>query len=353
MAWSRADACSLDELLQVDTPLPTRRTQAPASAVLPSASSSRADAVDLDDLLGGSAGAVLHSAPSPAPAIMGGTTSTRRIAMPMASTSESESSDDDNGDAEDESSAALEGRAIGGQLWGTSQFPAGMSQPSVWDMSNLLAAQQWQCPCSHARSDRRSCLAEGRVNVVQLFQHRHAWHARAGHDKRDALRGDLAHHYDSNTERFNHGFRVGPNADCCAPAYGLACGVSFVTFSRARADITRDRPRRAERKRLRTSRKEAAAVQVRGYIAHLKQRVEGSKGGVYVGGRTKFYTARKTDKRRYADYVAQMNLDSVEVKCTCIKDFMHMWRECAPSSHLCSPHASLNPSRAIGPREGA
>ena len=94
-------------------------------------------------------------------------------------------------------------------------------------------------------------------------------------------------------------------------------------------------------------------MQVRGYIAHLKQRVEGSKGGVYVGGRTKFYMARKTDKRRYADYVAQMNLDSVEVKCTCIKDFMHMWRECAPSSHLCSPRASLNPSRAIGPREGA
>ena len=74
---------------------------------------------------------------------------------------------------------------------------------------------------------------------------------------------------------------MGNRADLCAASYGLASGVSFVTFSRARSDVTFDRPRRAQRKRARTTASEEAANQVTGYIRSLTRHLEGSKGGTY------------------------------------------------------------------------
>lgn len=127
-----------------------------------------------------------------------------------------------------------------GQLWGPEQFLAGYSTLAVVDIGNLQAAMQWQCPCSKANPDRTtSCLDATRINVVQLYEFRKAFHSRAGRNLRDTMRDDLERHYDARTESFSKGFRVGPCADCCAPAYGLACGLSFKTFARARADVTR------------------------------------------------------------------------------------------------------------------
>jgi hypothetical protein len=152
------------------------------------------------------------------------------------------------------------------------------------------------------------------------------------------MRDDLERHYDAGSESFSK-CRVGPCADCCAPAYGLASGLSFKTFARARADITLGRPRRAERRRRRTVEHDEGAAQVRGYLNSLKTKLEGSKGGTYVGGATKFYTAAKTDKRLYEDYKAQMNLDGVPVRCTTVKAFMEIWKadksiiEVSPTGH--------------------
>ena len=132
----------------------------------------------------------------------------------------------------------------------------------------------------------------------------------------------------------------------------MACGLSFTTFARARADVTLHRPRRAERRQHRTSKHEAAAAQVRGYLASLKAKLEGSKGGTYTGGMTKYYTVRKTDKRRYEDYCAQMNLDKVEVKCTTIKHFTELWNadkqivEVSATGHSVCDHCSQFDARA-------
>ena len=228
--------------------------------------------------------------------------------------------DDESSDDDDKASISK----IGGQLWGAEQFVCGYTQPSVWDLRNLTAAQEWCCPCT--KTGQVSCLHASRMTVLHLYDHRTAFHKRAGKNLRDALRDDLASHYDACTSSFNKGFKVGPRADCCAVAYALACGMCFKTFARARADVTLDRPHQAERRQHKTSKHEAAAAQVRGYLASLKAKLEGSKGGTYAGGMTKYYTARKTDKRRYADYCAQMNLDKVEVKCTTVKHFTELWK---------------------------
>ena len=227
-----------------------------------------------------------------------------------------------------------------GQLWGPEQFLAGYSTLAVVDIGNLQAAMQWQCPCSKANPDRTtSCLDATRINVVQLYEFRKAFHSRAGRNLRDTIRDDLERHYDARTESFSKGFRVGPCADCCAPAYGLACGLSFKTFARARADVSMGRPRRAQRRLRKMVEHDEGATQVRGYLNSLKSKLEGSKGGTYVGGATKFYTAAKTDKRLYEDFMAQMNLDGVQVRCTTVKAFMEVWKadthivEVNPSGH--------------------
>jgi hypothetical protein len=93
----------------------------------------------------------------------------------------------------------------------------------------------------------------------------------------------------------------------------LACGLSFTTFARARADVTLGRPRRAERRRRKAVEYDEGAAQVRGYLNSLKMKLEGSKGGTYVGGVTKYYTASKTDKRRYEDYKCWEGFTCVEM----------------------------------------
>jgi hypothetical protein len=233
----------------------------------------------------------------------------------------------------------LDQQTIGGQLWGPELFLAGYSTPAVWEICNLQAAQQWQCPCSKGSGGTMSCLDSSRINVVQLYDFRKAFHSRAGRNLRDTMRDDLELHYDARAESFSKGFRVGPCADCCAPAFGLACGLSFTTFARARADVTLGRPRRAERRRRKAVEYDEGAAQVRGYLNSLKMKLEGSKGGTYVGGVTKYYTASKTDKRRYEDYKAQMNQDGVPVRCTTVKSFMEIWKadksiiEVSPTGH--------------------
>ena len=252
--------------------------------------------------------------------------------------------DDESSDNDDDKTK------IGGQLWGAEQFVCGYTQPSVWDLRNLTAAQEWCCPCT--KTGQVSCLHASRMTVLHLYDHRTAFHKRAGKNLRDALRDDLASHYDACTSSFNKGFKVGPRADCCAVAYALACGMCFKTFARARADVTLDRPKQAERRQHKTSKHEAAAAQVRGYLASLKAKLEGSKGGTYAGGMTKYYTARKTDKRRYDDYCAQMNLDKVEVKCTTIKHFTELWKadkqivEVSATGHSICDHCTAFDARA-------
>ena len=134
-------------------------------------------------------------------------------------------------------------QAIGGQLWGSELFLAGYSAPAVWELCNLQAIQQRQCPCSKGAGGTMSCLDASRIDVVKLYEVRKAFHSRAGRNLRDTMRDDLERHYDARDKGFSKSFRVGPCADCCAPAYGLACGLSFSSFARARADVTLGRPR--------------------------------------------------------------------------------------------------------------
>ena len=104
-----------------------------------------------------------------------------------------------------------------------------------WDIANLTAAQQWNCPCS----DRRNCIGEERgIAVLQLYEHRKQFlttcKQRGG--MRDAFCKDLLAHYSASSRSFSRSFVVGPLNDCCAAAAGLAAGLSVFQCARRCAE---------------------------------------------------------------------------------------------------------------------
>lgn len=46
-------------------------------------------------------------------------------------------------------------KVASGKLWSSSQFPAGTTGVTNWEMSNLIAAQAWECPCLDRRTAPR------------------------------------------------------------------------------------------------------------------------------------------------------------------------------------------------------
>ena len=157
-----------------------------------------------------------------------------------ASSSESEDESDDEADQDvcsgcdddNEDTRADRRRAPTVRAWSKAQFPAGSDGISNLEMSNLVAAQEWSCPCP----DRDNCIGDDRLKLLDLYEHRKKWRARA-HSKggfRDAISIDMRSHYDKSTSQFTRSFVVGPLGDCCAASAGLACGLSIQTFNSLR-----------------------------------------------------------------------------------------------------------------------
>ena len=119
------------------------------------------------------------------------------------------------------------------------QFPEGADGPANWDLSNLTAAQAWECPCL----DRRNCIGSERIPLLHLYEHRKLFRttAKGSGGFRDTARKEMEERYDVSNRTFTRSFKVGEVVDCCAASAGLAKGLSFGTFASARADVTKKR----------------------------------------------------------------------------------------------------------------
>jgi hypothetical protein len=94
--------------------------------------------------------------------------------------SEHTSDDSDSADEEVEGEEGEEGEEGGadgvrpenpqlGKLWGSAQYPEGCKNDyACWDWANILAAQEWCCPCR----DRRNCIGRERMRPEELLWHR-------------------------------------------------------------------------------------------------------------------------------------------------------------------------------------
>lgn len=73
--------------------------------------------------------------------------------------------------------------------------------------------------------------------------------------------------------------QVGPLVDCCAASAGLASGVSFQTWAKARADVRLRRPDHLGRKKRRKRTESLKRAHLNAYIRDLRSGLEGPKGG--------------------------------------------------------------------------
>ena len=80
-----------------------------------------------------------------------------------------------------------------GKLWTKEQFPEGADGPANWDLSNLTAAQAWECPCL----DRRNCIGSERIPLLHLYEHRKLFRttAKGSGGFRDTARKDMEERY--------------------------------------------------------------------------------------------------------------------------------------------------------------
>ena len=134
-------------------------------------------------------------------------------------------------------------RRSSGKHWTKSEFPEGSSKNNIMHAGNLEAALNWRCPCVD-----RNCLGAQRVNMVDIYKARQQFHSDVLHSLRDKARKRLEEHYDKRIGTFSRSFVVGDRGDCCAPAAGLAWGISFGTWAAARADLRKDAPLAAARR---------------------------------------------------------------------------------------------------------
>ena len=159
--------------------------------------------------------------------------------------------DDADADAEELVEAIEVPRTAKLKPYASAQFPDGYHPGFVCSMDNLKAAQDWSCPCH----DRRNCIGQERIDIFKLYEFRKAF--KGAHNNaslRDAMRAELQAHYDEAGGGFTRSFVVAGRGDCCATSAGLARGMSFGTFSSARADVTHGRDWHAERRAKRKAR---------------------------------------------------------------------------------------------------
>jgi hypothetical protein len=206
--------------------------------------------------------------------------------------------DSEAGDSEagDEREARGQGCSSSGKLWGMDQFPEGTKGHALWDWQNILAAQAWSCPCT----DRRSCIGQERLKPEALLIHRKEQRTSMTGNARDASRSQLAQHFSSATKSFSRSFVVGELNDCCAASRGLADGLSWATWSRARSDCRKQKPFHAGRCKFKLEQTSNARRAIAAYIRDLRSEMDGSKGGSRGAGKS--YTGKKGRYQRYVDY---------------------------------------------------
>ena len=199
-------------------------------------------------------------------------------------------------------------------------YSLGHKAHACWDWTNIQAAQKWCCPCR----DRASCISKERIRPEDLLIHRKDVQVGLQTNARDAIRNQLAEHYNKSEKSFSRSFVVGSLNDCCAASAGIAGGFSWATWSRARTDLTKDRPRHKGRAAARHKVESDARRIINAYIRDLRASMTGSKGG--SKGTGNLYTGKRSLSQRwqlFRDFRIGKKLPTVGS----LKLFSKCWKE--------------------------
>ena len=200
---------------------------------------------------------------------------------------------DDDDDASDDELQTTVG--VGKRtLWDSrAVYPAGQG---MWrDHRNCTAATEYECPCGNR------CLHNLPNGSLSIYEHRKQLRCRAvtygAGGLRDVSRLEMTSQYDRPTMRFQQTFNIDGKATCCIWAYGVASGLSEATFTRARSDVTKNKPMRPGRVVERDKRESSARRTLRGWIELQKHSMEGDKRSG-----DKWYTEKTSEKQLWRRY---------------------------------------------------
>lgn len=181
----------------------------------------------------------------------------------------------------------------GRRLWDSSLvYPNGVQN---WcHLPNIFAAFAYECPCDH------KCLARvkdchGDAAGHALCFHRQGVRAKAKELGQGGLRDHMASvyaaHYDKVNGVLTRSFVVGDVGDVCERAFAVACGLSEVTYARARRDAIADRPRHAVRVEHRQDRFGKERGELDAWVRRLRDTLEGDKNSTG----SKWYMKKTTE----------------------------------------------------------
>eukprot|EP00965_Chrysotila_dentata_P214787 6188381-Pleurochrysis_carterae.AAC.1 len=92
-----------------------------------------------------------------------------------------------------------------------------MKEANNYEVSNILAAQEWRCQCS----DRAvSCISSDRIGFFELYEYRKQFRTEGkssgrGGGYRDSFRRRIAEHFSQEEKSFSRSFVIGKRNDCC------------------------------------------------------------------------------------------------------------------------------------------
>jgi len=240
----------------------------------------------------------------------------------------------DNGTADD---AACDGQSTS-KLWTADQFPEGITGAWNWDLENLKAAQEWECPCL----DRRNCIGSERISVLELYDYRKNWRLSVAPNEggqRDCARKELDGHKDGETKTFTRSFVVGKLADCCAPSAGLAKGMSWANWAESRADSRLKRPFRAGRAIAKDEAESSQRAHLRAWIMDHRDGFEGPKGG--SDPVQKWRTDYMPQRKRWDAYCESRAKEGLPI-IGCQTIFVEEWKNASIQEEKACGHAKCN-----------
>lgn len=187
-------------------------------------------------------------------------------------------------------------------------------------MANLMAAQNWSCPCT----DQSNCIGPERISVLELYEHRKKFlttcKSRGG--KRDAWASDMKEHYHAGSKSFSRSFVVGPCNDCCVASAALAKGLSFQTHSSAHADVRKNRNlTKGGRKQAQKQKMTYSRTVMDAYIRRLRGSFEGSKSKQVEA----WFTGKRSLAKRWQDFKKERTTNGLPMVGS-EKIFAERWR---------------------------
>lgn len=168
---------------------------------------------------------------------------------------------------------------------------------------------------------------------------------RPGNTREDELTSRLAEGYDGNS--FACTFKIGSLNTGCAEAYGLAVGASDINFARSRANVTRDKPSRADQRAVSSTTVRPVSDYVHAWIRDCRTRFEHAPKVPGASRKAAYIAPKQTEPQwweQYQNFHTQQSKEVIGSKETflkCLREHNEIIQRASSGHGTCDPCGDL------------